>query len=76
FEQVQNQMNYYWTEDEVRAKLENTITKAFKVVFVMAQQHKVNMRTAAYMVAVKRVSDAMLLRKGKVLVPLRKALPS
>jgi len=76
FEQVQNQMNYYWIEDEVRAKLENTITKAFKVVFVMAQQHKVNMRTAAYMVAVKRVSDAMLLRKGKGLVPLLKALPS
>jgi glutamate dehydrogenase/leucine dehydrogenase len=70
FEQVQNQMNYYWTEDEVRAKLENTITKAFKDVLGMAQLHSVNMRTAAYMVAVKRVSDAMLLRKGETLLPI------
>jgi len=75
FEQVQNQMNYYWTEDEVRAKLESTITKAFKDVLAMAQQYDVNMRTAAYLVAVKRVSDAMFLRKGKALLPLVKALP-
>ena len=75
FEQVQNQMNYYWTEDEVRAKLENTITKAFKDVLAMAQQHNMNMRTAAYMVAVKRVSDAMLLRKGRSLLPPVKTLP-
>ncbi len=75
FEQVQNQMNYYWTEDEVRAKLENTITNAFNNVLAMAQQHNVNMRTAAYMVAVKRVSDAMLLRKGKALFPAVKTLP-
>jgi glutamate dehydrogenase/leucine dehydrogenase len=75
FEQVQNQMNYYWTEDEVRAKLENTITEAFKDVLAMAQQYDVNMRTAAYLVAVKRVSNAMLLRKGKTLLPLAKTLP-
>jgi len=75
FEQVQNQMNYYWTEDEVRAKLENTITKAFKDVLAMAQQHNMNMRTAAYMVAVKRVSDATLLRKGKALLSPVKTLP-
>jgi len=75
FEQVQNQMNYYWTEDEVRAKLENAITKAFKDVLAMVQQYNVNTRTAAYLVAVKRVSDAMFLRKGKPLLPLVKTLP-
>ena len=75
FEQVQNQMNYYWTEEEVRAKLENTITKAFKGVLAMAQQHNVNMRTAAYMLAVKRVADTMLARKGKSLLPLLGTLP-
>ena len=75
FEQVQNQMNYYWTEDEVRSKLQSTITGAFKDVLAMAQQHKMNMRTAAYMVAVRRVSDAMFLRKGKTLLPLIKTLP-
>ncbi|MBX5327442.1 Glu/Leu/Phe/Val dehydrogenase [Candidatus Bathyarchaeota archaeon A05DMB-4] len=67
FEQVQNQMNFYWTEEEVRAKLENVITKAFKEVLAMAQQHNVNMRTAAYMLAVKRVADAMMARKGKTI---------
>jgi glutamate dehydrogenase len=70
FEQVQNQMNFYWTEEEVRQRLENTITKAFKDVLVVSQQHNVNMRSAAYMLAVKRVADAMLARKGKAMVSL------
>jgi glutamate dehydrogenase len=70
FEQVQNQMNYYWTEEEVRDRLENTITKAFKDVLAMSQQHNVDMRSAAYILAVKRVADAMLARKGKTLVPV------
>jgi glutamate dehydrogenase len=65
FEQVQNQMNYYWTEEEVRNKLEHTIVSAFKEVLAVAQQYNVNMRVAAYMNAVKRVSEAMLVRKRK-----------
>jgi len=70
FEQVQNQMNFYWTEEEVRNKLENTITKAFKDTLAMSQQHSVDMRSAAYMLAVKRVADAMLARKGKTITHL------
>jgi glutamate dehydrogenase/leucine dehydrogenase len=69
FEQVQNQMNFYWAEEEVRAKLENTITKAFKEVLRIARQYDVNMRTAAYMLAVRRVADAMLTRKGMAISP-------
>jgi glutamate dehydrogenase/leucine dehydrogenase len=65
FEQVQNQMNYYWTEEEVRSKLKATITKAFKEVLAISQQHTVNMRVAAYMSAVKRVAEAMFVRKRK-----------
>jgi len=65
FEQVQNQMNYYWTEEEVRAKLKAAITKAFKDVLAISLQHNVNMRVAAYMSAVKRVADAMVSRKRK-----------
>jgi len=72
FEQVQNQMNFYWTEKEVRERLEDTITKAFKDVLAMSQQHNVNMRSAAYMLAVKRVADAMLARKGNTIVPVEK----
>jgi len=69
FEQVQNQMNFYWPEEEVRVKLENTITKAFKEALRVARQYDVNMRTAAYMLAVKRVADALLARKGMVINP-------
>ena len=65
FEQVQNQMNYYWTEEEVRAKLQNAIDAAFKSVLNVALTYKVNMRIAAYMNAIKRVSDAMFTRKNK-----------
>ena len=68
FEQVQNQMNYYWTEEEVRTKLQSTIVSAFKDVLAVAQQYNVNMRVAAYMNAVKRVADAMFLRKEKAFV--------
>jgi glutamate dehydrogenase/leucine dehydrogenase len=70
FEQVQNQMNYYWSEEEVRSKLQNTIVNAFKEVSSVAQQYKVNMRVAAYMNAIKRVSGAMLLRKQNSFIPI------
>jgi glutamate dehydrogenase/leucine dehydrogenase len=65
FEQVQNQMNYYWPEDEVRAKLQSTIVTAFKSVLGVSLTYNVNMRVAAYMNAIKRVSDAMFTRKNK-----------
>jgi glutamate dehydrogenase len=70
FEQVQNQMNYYWPEDEVRSKLERIIVNAFKEVLAVAQQYNVNMRVAAYMNAVKRVSEAMVFRRRKTFVPV------
>ena len=70
FEQVQNQMNYYWSEEEVRNKLQSTIVSAFKEVLAVAEEYKVNMRIAAYMKALKRVADAMLVRKQKPFVPI------
>ncbi len=70
FEQVQNQMNYYWSEEEVRTRLKGTITNAFNGVLSMSKQHDVNMRVAAYMLAVKRVADAMLARKGKAITTI------
>jgi glutamate dehydrogenase len=62
FEWVQNIQNYYWTEDEVNAKLEQMMVKAFNAVYTMHQQHQVAMRRAAYMVAIKRLADAMAAR--------------
>jgi glutamate dehydrogenase len=69
FEQVQNQMNYYWPEEEVRTKLEHTIVNAFSDVLAVAQQYNVNMRVAAYMNAIKRVAEAMQVRK-RTSIPL------
>jgi glutamate dehydrogenase len=70
FEQVQNQMNYYWSEEEVRNKLQITIVSAFKEVLAVAEEYKVNVRIAAYMKALKRVADAILVRSQKPFVPL------
>jgi glutamate dehydrogenase/leucine dehydrogenase len=65
FEQVQNQMNYYWTEDEVRTKLEHSIVTAFNEILRVSKKYDVDMRIAAYMNAVKRIADAMSLRNVK-----------
>jgi len=62
FESVQNDMNYYWTRDEVLSRLDTTITKAFNSVVEMAESEKVFMRDAAYMVAIAKVVKAMELR--------------
>ena len=62
FEWVQNNYNYYWTEEEVNERLDKKITKAFHEVWDMKEKHKCNMRDAAYLCAVKRVADATKLR--------------
>jgi glutamate dehydrogenase (NAD(P)+) len=62
FESVQNDMNFYWTKEEVLSKLDSKMTTAFHDVLEMAQQEKVYMRDAAYMVAINRVAKAMELR--------------
>jgi len=62
FEWVQNVTGDYWSEEEVYSKLDRKMTKAFKDVLDASIKEKVDMRTAAYIVAVKRVADAMKLR--------------
>jgi glutamate dehydrogenase (NAD(P)+) len=62
FEWVQNTYAYYWEEDEVHARLDKKMTKAFNDVLKMSLEHKVDMRVAAYMVAVNRVAEVMKLR--------------
>ncbi len=62
FEWVQNVTGLYWEEDDVHVKLERKMTKAFSDVLAMSLAHKTDMRTAAYMVSVKRVADAVKLR--------------
>lgn len=62
FESVQNDMNFYWTRDEVLEKLDTKMTQAFEGVLEMAEKEHVYMRDAAYMVAIARVVKAMQLR--------------
>jgi glutamate dehydrogenase (NAD(P)+) len=62
FEWVQNINGYYWTLDEVYQRLDQKMTKAFWDVMDAMEKYKVEPRTAAYIVAVKRVADAVRIR--------------
>jgi glutamate dehydrogenase/leucine dehydrogenase len=62
FEWVQDLERYFWSEEQVNSSLERIMTGAFEGVWNLAQEEKVNMRMASYILAVKRVSEAMLLR--------------
>lgn len=62
FEWVQDLYSLYWTEDEVNRRLKEKMEQAFENVYRFSQEHMVDMRHAAYMVAVKRVAEAMKVR--------------
>lgn len=62
FEWVQNLYRYFWTEEEVIEKQESLMIDAFKKVYDTAKEHKVNMRTAAYIVALGHLAEAMKYR--------------
>ena len=62
FEWVQDLQSHFWSEDDVNAKLEDVMVKSFIEVLGCAQQHKVDMRSAAYILAVGRVAKAMEIR--------------
>ncbi|HEX9107724.1 MAG TPA: Glu/Leu/Phe/Val dehydrogenase [Longimicrobiales bacterium] len=58
FEQVQGNMNYFWSRDEVLGKLDLKMTAAFEAVHEVAKSQKLYMRDAAYVIAVDRVAQA------------------
>lgn len=58
FEWVQNRQFYQWELDRIRHNLEAKLSQAFESVWQMANESKVNLRTAAYMVAIERVRKA------------------
>jgi glutamate dehydrogenase/leucine dehydrogenase len=59
FEWVQDLQSYFWTEQDVNDKLDIILTRAFQNVVNIMDSRKIPMRTAAYMLAVQRVVDAM-----------------
>ncbi|KAI4453193.1 glutamate dehydrogenase [Holotrichia oblita] len=62
FEWVQNLMNFYWPLEEVNAKLERIMVESFNNVYNMHQEKSVDMRNAAFMVAINRIAEAMKAR--------------
>ena len=62
FESVQNDMNYYWSREDVLQRLDKIMTDAFEGVLRVAEEQKVYTRDAAYMVAIDRVVRAMQFR--------------
>ena len=64
FEWVQNRIGYKWTLDRVNRRSDRIMKDAFDKVFLVSQQYKVPMRIAAYIVAIKKVSDTYKFRGG------------
>lgn len=62
FEWVQGLSAFFWSEREVNLKLRDIIERSFKEVLSISQDKKVNMRLAAYVLAVNRVAEATRLR--------------
>jgi glutamate dehydrogenase (NAD(P)+) len=62
FEWVQNRMGFYWMEREVNDRLEQTMVQAFRDVLAKKTEHQVNMRVAAFMLAIERVVKVIMLR--------------
>lgn len=62
FEWVQNRLGYYWTEERVNRRADRTMKQAFDAVYAASQEYKVNMRIAAYIVAIKKVAETQKLR--------------
>jgi glutamate dehydrogenase (NAD(P)+) len=54
--------SFFWTEERINESLKEIMDRAFVAVHDMSERHEVDMRTAAYMVAVARVAEATTLR--------------
>jgi len=62
FEWVQGLQSFFWSERDVNCKLRDIMIKAFNEVYTTSQEHEVDMRTGAYILAVKNVSEAIKIR--------------
>jgi glutamate dehydrogenase (NAD(P)+) len=62
FEWVQGLQAFFWNEHEVNSRLETILETAFDEVLDISNREKVNMKDAAYMVAIQRIAQAMIVR--------------
>ena len=66
FEWVQDFSSFFWSEDEINARLVRIMQEAFAAVWQVAQDNKVSLRTATFIVACKRILHA---REARGLYP-------
>jgi glutamate dehydrogenase (NADP+) len=59
FEWVQNKSGYYWTIDDVHTRLHAIMAREFNAVYEFMEQKKIDMRTAAYALALNRIGEAI-----------------
>jgi len=59
FEWVQNKAGYYWTLDEVHSRLHEIMSREFNAVYDFMEQKGIDMRTAAYAIALNRIGEAI-----------------
>jgi glutamate dehydrogenase (NAD(P)+) len=59
---VQGLQYHFWKESEINSRLQELMTRAYNQVSAMAKREKVDLRTAALMVGVRRVADAFEVR--------------
>jgi glutamate dehydrogenase (NAD(P)+) len=62
FEWVQDRQAFFWTEADINQRLENIMVNSFAAVKDIAVQNSVDMRVAAYMLAIGRVAEATSIR--------------
>ncbi len=62
FEWVQNRMGYFWSEEDVNARLQRIMEESFDEVYRIAQDHQVSLRIGAYILGVDRVAKVVRMR--------------
>jgi glutamate dehydrogenase (NAD(P)+) len=62
FEWVQGLQSFFWAESEVNSKLEQIMVRAFAQVMQASKRHNCDMRTAAYIVGIGRIAEAIQVR--------------
>ena len=60
--QVQDFSSFFWSEDEINARLVRIMQEAFASIWQVAQENKVSLRTATFIVACKRILHAREMR--------------
>jgi glutamate dehydrogenase (NAD(P)+) len=62
FEWVQDREEFFWSLDEINARLRRIMVRAFEDVQRTAEEHDIDLRLAAYMLSVSRVAEATITR--------------